>query len=267
MIFGAVLTSLQLTAVANQPPVTNEIVKPITTPELEQVIQLTKTGTLSRAAIEELRKQPEPLLEALETYMHDERYDMEKRWFATMALARIGGDQTLNKLLNGLKSSAFNVRMASVKGIEILAEQSALGYQHLLPPLHATLESDKAMVVREAVVDTLANLKSRDSLSLLFAELYKSENFYRGKSLPIRSHVIRALGHIGGEETIPILIRCLNETETALVNDALLSLNPLEEIPAMTIPQLKEQWQLWSAAQVVGPPLAPAAAPTVQNPQ
>lgn len=222
-------------------------------PVVENLLTLAKKGNITsedlKTAHEKLGAVPTvPLIDQLEVYFNNDKSEMDKRWLAAVLIGRIGGEPAQEKLVKGLKSDVFLMRMAAIKGIEVMGDTTQA------PQLYPLL-NDPAMVVRAAVADALGNMRTREALPHLIRELNQSRNFYRGRSLWVRNHIIDAIGKIGGEQSIAPLIACLKETDTTIVDSALKALNPL--IGERFVPDAKaeqRQWLSWWEHAVYGPP-------------
>jgi hypothetical protein len=193
------------------------------------------------------------MMNELESYLHNEKGEINKRWIAAMTMARVGGDTVSDKFIKALESPNFMVRMAAIKGIEVIGTQKP-NVSKLLPYLNKSL-NDPAMVVRTAAVDALGKIGERQSLSLLIRELNNQRNFYRGKSLWVREHLIDSIARIGGNESVPALVSCLREDESLIVQKVLQALNPMMDPAAASnlgkeFNTTKNSWLAWQQAAV-----------------
>lgn len=227
----------------------------IVSPKLKEIIQFAKNPTVSDSQLkdfsEKTSQQPTAkLLNELESQLLNDNLDLDTRWMAAMIMARIGGQAATERFLKAMQSPVFYVRLAAIKGLEVVAFQQPgvpLPATHLTT-LHDAL-NDKAWVVRAAAADTLGKLGNRESLAHLLKELNQDRNFYRGKSLWVREHIIEAIGAIGGSESIPALIECLKEEDNAITQAALKALNPLQH-ETLTEFNSSKNWLSWWKAQM-----------------
>ena len=72
---------------------------------------------------------------------------------------------------------------------------------------------DPALVVRTAAVETLFDLKSSESTAKLWKSLNFKENFRKGKSLWVRSHIMRALSEFAEKKDIKRFAHHLNDKD------------------------------------------------------
>jgi hypothetical protein len=139
--------------------------------------------------------------------------------------------------------------MASIKGMELMAPQVEQD-DELIAAIEARL-ADRAMVVRSAAADSLGVLQHRPSIVKLVAALNDEYNFYRGRSLPVRRHIIEALGKMGGQESVFALIDCMAANkESDLSATISVGLNPLTQDETATL----KPWIDWREELFLGPP-------------
>ncbi len=111
---------------------------------------------------------------------------VEDRWKATLAIAKIGGAQSLPELEVALKNSQWFMRAAGLLGIGIA--DRAVGVQKAKEFMHA----DPALLVRATALQVLAQQKNVDK-EFLWSEIQNPMNFNNGHSLPIRVSIVRVL--------------------------------------------------------------------------
>ncbi len=208
--------------------------------DTEQLLIQSKQGTLTSAKVEAIYdRYADKLIDQLDRYLNNPDLDIDKRWSAAVVLGQLGNKPATTRLRNALRNKVFLVRMAAIKGLEIVHDAS------VLDDLHSALR-DRAMVVRAAAADALAVYAHRTSLPFLAKELMQERNFYRGKSLWVRKHIIHAIGNIGGAESLPSLIACLQEKEAVIVDVALNALNPTSHGQRNSHPdQTARRWIEW----------------------
>lgn len=135
---------------------------------------------------EVLKKMGPEAYKHLRELMMSSDEDVEDRWRATMALAKIGGEDSVPDLQSALNHNDWFMRSAGLLGLALakrdLAEEKAKGILH----------SDPALLVRAAALQVLAQQKKVDK-DLLWAEMYNPINFSNGKSLPFRLSLLKVL--------------------------------------------------------------------------
>ncbi|MFH1018078.1 MAG: HEAT repeat domain-containing protein [Pseudomonadota bacterium] len=165
----------------------------------------------------------------------------QTRWFAAMALGRIGGASAKGSLEAAAEDPLFLIRLAAVQALGILREVSSAAV------VRKAL-SDKAMVVRASAADTTGLLRDPEALPLLQKELFEPRNFYRGRSLWVRAHIVDALVKIGSEASVPALVRLLKDQDAGLRSkacDALERLVSKPPAPADAASSCEKRWLSW----------------------
>lgn len=145
-------------------------------------------------------------------------------WVAARAMGRIGGEGSLATLISGLESPSVIARLGAVAGLAEMKDKAAV------EPLEKAL-FDKAMTVRATAADALGAIGSRRSSTALSEALDIPANFKNGKSLPVRRHIIVALGDIGSIGGLDALVGVLDENEPHL---QLIAVRSLTKITGMS---------------------------------
>ncbi len=179
--------------------------------------------------------------------------DMEN-WVAARALGRIGGKPAMRTLMAGVDSPRIITRLGAVSGLGILGEkESASALERAL--------FDKAATVRAYAADSLAALQSRSSAPALADALNLPANFFHGKSMFVRRHIIEALGEVGSIAGIDALIGTLQDPEPDLAIAASTALTKITgatfrdpSLPPEAAPSESEvaQWRSWWSVRRVG---------------
>jgi HEAT repeat protein len=172
--------------------------------------------------------------------------DTRKRWVAIRALGKIRGDQATALLVQLSENPEPAIRAAAVQAM------GDLGDNRNSTILFAKL-ADPAVIVRAGAAEALCKVGDRTAIEPLDKALGSRDNFYRGSSLWVRRHFVAALGCIGGRETIPVLLRALEDADPSVQSSAVLAFrevagftygegrSPEEEIAA---------WKRWAADQL-----------------
>ena len=179
--------------------------------------------------------------------------DMEN-WVAARILGRIGGKPAMRTLMAGVDSPRIITRLGAVSGLGLLAEkESAQALEKAL--------FDKAATVRAYAADALAVMQNRSSAVALSDALNLPANFFRGKSMFVRRHIIEALGEVGSIQAIDVLIDTLQDPEPDLSIAASTALTKITgttfrdpTIPPEAAPTQSEiaQWKSWWSVRRVG---------------
>ncbi len=201
-------------------------------------LQLREVQALGQSAVPKLRK-----------VLFDQSRRWEQRWFCAMALAKIGGDESLAAVRSAMSDPLFLVRLAAVKAAVLARDRSAL------PLIRKLASSDEAMVVRSAAVDALAAFGDRGAASRLAGMLFDRINFYNNNSLPVRRRIVVALGVLGGVAEVPALIRELKRGDVATQKDVLAALELIAGRNSFnTSPPVsggREEWVAWWSRECV----------------
>ena len=172
--------------------------------------------------------------------------DTRKRWVAIRALGKVQGDQARELLLQLSENPEPAIRAAAVQAMGDLGEARSNDV------LMARLE-DPAVIVRAGAAEALCKVGDRAAIGPLDRALRSRASFYRGASLWVRRHYVAALGCIGGRETIPVLLRALDDDDASVQSSAVLAFrevagfsykegrSPEEELAA---------WKRWAADQL-----------------
>ena len=145
-------------------------------------------------------------------------------WVAARAMGRIGGEGSVATLITGLESRSVIARLGAVAGLAEMKSKASV------EPLEKAL-FDKAMTVRSSAADALGAIGSRRSSGPLSEALDIPANFKNGKSLPVRRHILVALGDIGSIGGIEALVGALDDPEPDL---HLVSVRALTKITGMS---------------------------------
>ncbi len=132
-----------------------------------------------------------------------------RRWVAARALGHMGGRAATESLLEGLGEQEFMSRIAAASALGVLQGDDA----------RVALEEalfDPSMEVRCTAADGLAQIGHQASSVPLARALGTPDSFHRGRSLPVRGHIVLALGRTGGETAIEALIGVLDDRDELL---------------------------------------------------
>jgi HEAT repeat protein len=118
--------------------------------------------------------------------------------------------------------------------------------------LIAKLE-DPAVIVRAGSAEALCKVGDRSAIEPLDRALRSRGNFYRGASLWVRRHYVATLGCIGGRETIPVLLRALDDTDGSVQSSAVLAFREVAGFSYAEGRSAEEEiaaWKRWAADQI-----------------
>jgi HEAT repeat protein len=122
----------------------------------------------------------------LHQMMHSENESMEQRWQAILAIAKIGREESRRDLEQNLQSPTWFVRSASLLGLSLI--QSGIGEQKA----KELMSKDRALLVRATALQVLSQSKKIDR-TFLWKELHNPINFHQGRSLSLRTSIVKVL--------------------------------------------------------------------------
>ena len=132
-----------------------------------------------------------------------------RRWVAVRALGHIGGKTATRALMDGLDEAEFLSRIGAVSALSVLkTEEARMALEEAL--------FDPSMEVRCTAADGLAEMGHQASSLPLTRSLSSPDSFHRGQSLPVRGHIVLALGRTGGETAIEALVGVLDDKDGPL---------------------------------------------------
>lgn len=167
---------------------------------------------------------------------------MDLRWKAVTAMGRLGGAKAKTDLERALKSPEWFMRNAALVSYSQNNRQASLTWAR-------KMLSDKALVVRAAAVEIIANAKDSASSQLLWQKLYSKENFKRNQSLFIRRRIVEALADIEGKGRESKFVAILQDKDESLHEPAIEALERITAksmgTPGETVRSRSAQWQQW----------------------
>ena len=167
--------------------------------------------------------------------------DMSTRWVAIRALGKIGGPRAHQILPALMASESPPIRAAAVSAAGDLRDR-----QHTESAV--ALLRDPAIMVRASAAEALGKIGDPGAIESLAAALKADDSYYRGSSLWIRRHYIKAMGEIGHRQSYPILMMSLSDSDPAVVTE---SITALENISGQSFADGRDQaqqieaWQRW----------------------
>jgi hypothetical protein len=191
--------------------------------------------------LQALESQGEQGYRNLVSIMFDEKMPMETRWRAVTAAGRLGGKQATPEIERALGRSEWYMRNAGLVAMAGVDPESAARWAR-------KLISDKALVVRTAAVETIAELKDHASAALLWQKLYAKENYRRGQSLFVRRHIVETLAVLEPVGSEGKFVEVLSDKDTSLHPLAIFALEQMTKQrfnESAPLPLQREHWQSW----------------------
>ncbi len=148
----------------------------------QSVRELVKTSMRS----EELKELGPAGYKHLREIMLSETESVETRWNATLALAQIGGSDSLPDIEKTLKNSTWFMRSAGLLATSLVDKKRAYRVAKEF------MSHDPALLVRASALQVLAQDPQLDR-TYLWKELYNPRNFIKGRGLSIRHSILQVL--------------------------------------------------------------------------
>lgn len=161
------------------------------------------------ARIGALRAQGPEGYRNLAAIMFDPKASMNERWKATTAVGRLGGALSAPEIERAYKSREWFMRSAALMAMQKIDKARGVRWAE-------ELLDDKALVVRAAAVDSLAESRSSASAPALWRALYAKSNYSEGESVWIRRRIIEALAAIEGPGSEPRFMKALADRDESL---------------------------------------------------
>lgn len=192
----------------------------------------------------ELEKAAVPRLSAVLTNANAQ-YD--QRWVSARALGKIGGKDSIKTLRGTLAKDKFSMmRLAAIQGLKDSNDAGSFD-------AFVTALNDDAMVVRSGAADALGALGDPRAVAPLIAALNREDNFYRGRSLWVRRHIVAALGAIESRSSVHTLIKKLDDADPTVKRESIASLERITKVtfrvPAASdderVTRSAPKWKSW----------------------
>jgi len=191
----------------------------------------------------------EQAIARLEAVLRDGNARFDQRWVSARALGKIGGKPAIKILRSVLETDKFSmIRLAAIEALKDLNDPGS--FDDFVKCL-----TDDALVVRSAAADALGTLGDARAVDPLTKALDREDNFYKGRSLWVRRHIVAALGSIESRSSVKVLIKALDDVDPAVKGEAVSALERVTKVtfrvPASTederisktLPKWKSWWQ------------------------
>lgn len=169
-----------------------------------------------------------------------------ERWVAIRVLGKLRSPEADAVLVRLLRDSKADVRTAAASAL------GDTGNTRYVIVLSDRLEDD-AIIVRASAAEALGKLGSKDAVPALDRALLAPSNHYRGSSLWVRRHYVKALKDLAHKDSYPTLLRCLDDEDPKVVEA---SLAALEATAGFSMSEGRdrsqelEAWRRWIANQL-----------------
>ena len=148
---------------------------------------------------------------------------MSARWQALQKAAEVAKYNEITEIKKFSSSKEWYMRNATLVALQ------KINVNHAIEEAQMLLK-DKALVVRSAAVDILANRYTMENRNLLADELSKPYNFSRKQSLWIRSKIFNVIAAKASADDRSFLTRYLFDTDEKIVRQAALSLERITDV-------------------------------------
>jgi len=193
--------------------------------------------------LEAIKLRGDESLENLIQIATKDQFSLSLRWKAVTAIGRVFPLRS-KKILYGMTSS----KEWYLRNAALIALQAA--YAPLALKAALRLVRDKALVVRTAAVKIIEDLGSRRQARVLWGEINSPKNFRKGKSLWIRSHIMRAIAKTAGAGDELKLSQFIQDKDPQVQLWALYGLEKASGTKAqnkgLSFKQRKQKWISWS---------------------
>ena len=150
----------------------------------------------------------------------NEQKPMSVRWKALMLAADMGKKSASEDLVKASKSNDWFMRNASL--IALKDQDEELSFK-----VAKKLIQDKALVVRSAAVDIVANSKNPEARGVLWEELNKKYNFKNSSSLWIRAKITESLAEKPEAYEKNQFVKILSEKDVKMQQQAVTALEKI----------------------------------------
>lgn len=239
-----------LEVVKLKPAATAEKLTPVDQ-EIDQVLARIAdkdTGEVSdKSDFERLLELDGAAIPRLSTVLKDSNAKYDHRWVSARALGKIGGKAALKTLRTTAAEDKFSMmRLAAIHGLK--DQNDPASYDVFVKAL-----KDDAMVVRSAAADALGHLGDPRAVTPLIDALNREDNFYRGRSLWVRRHIVSALGKIESRAAVSVLIETLDDADHTVGTAAVASLEQVTKVsfrvpaanPQEWLARTAPKWKTW----------------------
>lgn len=200
-----------------------------------------------KSAFDELVRFDEPASAHLAVVLHDQNANFNQRWVAARALGKIGGPVATKELRETLAKDKFSmIRLAAIQGLKDIRDEGSFD-------AYVKALGDDALVVRSAAADALGALADPKAIPSLVQALDREDNFYKGRSLWVRRHIVAALGNTESRSTVPVFIKALDDADPNVHREAIAQLERVTKV-TFKVPAANEddwmnkatpKWKAW----------------------
>jgi HEAT repeat protein len=182
----------------------------------------------------------------LKALAFNEEKNLQYRWAAMVAMARLGEQHSLPELKQALKHRDWFMRDVSLRLLPAVDKKEA-------SEAAVRALKDSALVVRTTAVDSIKSLKVSKASDQLWKMLYAKDNYMKKQSLWIRRHIVEALAEIAPAGSEAQFIKVFDDSDSSLYEPAI---KGLERLSGKKLGNAREpanfrryQWQKWWASR------------------
>lgn len=166
---------------------------------------------LIKNEIEEIKKMGPRGYEALIGLMKSENESVEHRWNAVLAVAKIGGTESLADIRFADQNPTWFMRSAGLLAHSLIDLDKGVSRAKNL------IHTDGALLVRAAALQVIAQDPQMER-DFLWAELYNPLNFKNGRSLSLRLSLLKVLEKNALKKELPKFVALSQEKDEEIRN-------------------------------------------------
>ncbi|MGZ3726658.1 MAG: HEAT repeat domain-containing protein [Pseudobdellovibrio sp.] len=167
---------------------------------------------------------------------NNQHLNMNSRWTSLVQSANyVEGDQQVNEIKKFSEDKAWYLRNASLVALAKISPREAEAQAR-------KLIQDKALVVRSAAVEVLAQNLTDENKNIMIDEIQKNYNFNKKSSLWIRKQILDKLAAVATAKDQNVFVKTLFDNDKAIAE---LSADTLEKITGEKLERKKfvENWR------------------------
>lgn len=160
---------------------------------------------------------------------------MSTRWSALIKASNLADHRQIDSIKQFTRSEDWYMRNAALVALKKFGQEYADAEAK-------KLVSDKALVVRSAAVDILAQKMTLDNKAILIGELSKSYNFKGKQSLWVRPQIVNHLVRVAEADDQRFFAKCLFDQDIKISQAAVKALTKITSISFSGKDRVKK-WQ------------------------
>ena len=172
--------------------------------------------------LDSLKKNPKLAISCLKNMAFSKQKSMRLRWKALTSMVKLSPKLAYPHLRRALLSPVWFMRNAGLISLEQYKPKEALSWAN-------RFLYDPSLVVRTVAVNIIKKHGNRAFKERLKHALNAPQNFYKGKSLWIRHHIVSTLAQFATPDEIHFFSQLLNDQDQRLHTPAILALKSIDK--------------------------------------